>query len=107
MHQGKIRRGRIGVAGQNVEVARLVVRAHGLDAKSGVLRTLGYADSPAERAGVRSGDIIVGLGGKPVTGIDDLHRLLASDRIGAQSTIVVLRQADRLELGIVPEESKT
>ena len=107
IRHGKIRRGRIGVAGQNVSLARLVVRAHGLDAKSGVLVTGVDRDSPAERAGVRSGDIIVGLGGKPVTGIDDLHRLLASDRIGAQSTIVVLRQADRLELGIVPEESKT
>src|SRR5881409_3393688 len=107
IRHGKIRRGRIGVAGQNVSLARLVVRAHGLDAKSGVLVTGVDPDSPAERAGVRSGDIIVGLGGKPVTGIDDLHRLLASDRIGAQSTIVVLRQADRLELGIVAEESKT
>src|SRR6059036_81018 len=107
IRHGKIRRGRIGVAGQNVSLARLVVRAHGLDAKSGVLVTGVDRDSPAERAGVRSGDIIVGLGGKPVTGIDDLHRLLASDRIGAQSTIVVLRQADRLELGIVAEESKT
>ena len=107
IRHGKIRRGRIGVAGQNVSLARLVVRAHGLDAKSGVLVTGVDRGSPAERAGVRSGDIIVGLGGKPVTGIDDLHRLLASDRIGAQSTIVVLRQADRLELGIVAEESKT
>src|SRR5438046_3313484 len=107
IRHGKIRRSKIAVAGKDVSLARLVLRAHGLEAKSGVLVTGVDRDSPAERAGVRSGDIIVGLGGKPVTGIDDLHRLLASDRIGAQSTIVVLRQADRLELGIVPEESKT
>src|SRR5947208_10453321 len=107
IRHGKIRRGRIGVAGQNVSLARLVVRAHGLDAKSGVLVTGVDRGSPAERAGVRAGDIIGGLDGRPVAGISELHRLLASDRIGAQSTIVVLRQADRLELGIVPEESKT
>src|SRR6266702_3114345 len=107
IRQGKIRRGRIGVAGQNVSLARLVVRAHGLDAKSGVLVTGVDRDSPAERAGLRSGDIIVGLGGKPVTGIDDLHRLLVTERIGAHTTIAVLRDADRLELPIVPEESET
>src|SRR5437773_4633529 len=107
IRHGKIRRGRIGVAGQNVSLARLVVRAHGLDAKSGVLVTGVDRDSPAERAGVRSGDIIVGLGGKPVTGIDDLHRLLASDRIGIQTTVTVLRKAERLALPITPEDSKT
>src|SRR6266702_1703454 len=107
IRQGKIRRGRIGVAGQNVSLARLVVRAHGLDAKSGVLVTGVDRDSPAERAGLRSGDIIVGLGGKPVTGIDDLHRLLASDRIGIQTTVTVLRKAERLALPITPEDSKT
>src|SRR6266568_5505283 len=107
IRHGKIRRGRIGVAGQNVSLARLVVRAHGLDAKSGVLVTGVDRDSPAERAGVRSGVIIVGLGGKPVTGIDDLHRLLASDRIGIQTTVTVLRKAERLALPITPEDSKT
>src|SRR5213080_4134706 len=98
-----IRHGKIGVAGQNVSLARLVVRAHGLEAKSGVLVTGVDADSPAARAGVRPEDIIVGLDGKPVTGIDDLHRLLASDRIGAETTIVVLRKAEKLELPITPD----
>ncbi len=107
IRHGKIRRGKIGVAGQNVSLARLVVRAHGLEAKSGVLVTGVDADSPAARAGVRPEDIIVGLDGKPVTGIDDLHRLLASDRIGAATTIVLLRQAEKLELPITPAESTT
>jgi len=107
IRHGKIRRGKIGVAGQNVSLARLVVRAHGLEAKSGVLVTGVDANSPAARAGVRPEDIIVGLDGKPVTGIDDLHRLLASDRIGAASTIVVLRKAEKLDLPITPEETTT
>src|SRR5213080_3567604 len=105
IRHGKIRRGRIGVAGQHVPLLRLAVRAHGLEAKSGVLVTGVDADSPAARAGVRPEDIIVGLDGKPVTGIDDLHRLLASDRIGAETTIVVLRKAEKLELPITSVES--
>src|SRR5437762_14253764 len=105
IRHGKIRRGKIGVAGQNVSLARLVVRAHGLEAKSGVLVTGVDANSPAARAGVQPEDIIVGLDDKPVTGIDDLHRLPASDRIGAETTITVLRKAERLALPITPDDS--
>jgi len=105
IRHGKIRRGRIGVAGQNVPLLRLAQRAHGLDAKSGVLVTGVEPNSPAQRAGLTSGDIIVAFDGKPVAGIDDLHRLLVTERIGAPTTVVVLRKADKLELAIVPDES--
>src|SRR2546425_6920453 len=104
---GRIRRGRIGVAGQHLPLLRLAVRAHGLEAKSGVLVTGVEPDSPAARAGLTSGDIIIGFDGQAVSGIDDLHRLLVTERIGARTTIAVLRNADRLELPIVPEESET
>src|SRR5438132_1077700 len=104
---GKIRRGRIGVAGQNVPLLRLAQRALGTDTKSGVLVTGVEPDSPAARAGVKAGDIIIGFDGQTVSGIDDLHRLLVTERIGARTTIAVLRNADRLELPIVPEESET
>src|SRR2546425_1261841 len=106
IRHGKIRRGRIGVAGQNVPLLRLAQRALGIDAKSGVLVTGVEPDSPAARAGVTSGDIIIGFDGQTVSGIDDLHRLLVTERIGARTTIAVLRNADRLDLPIVPEESE-
>src|SRR2546429_3133788 len=107
IRHGKIRRGRIGVAGQNVPLLRLAQRALGTDTKSGVLVTGVEPDSPAASAGVRAGDIVIGFDGQTVSGIDDLHRLLATERIGARTTIAVLRNADRLELAIVPEESET
>jgi len=107
IRHGKIRRGRIGVAGQNVPLLRLAQRAHGLDAKSGVLVTGVEPNSPAQRAGLTSGDIIVAFDGKPVAGIDDLHQLLVTERIDAPTTVVVLRKADKLELAIVPDESAT
>src|SRR5207247_804540 len=78
IRHGKIRRGRIGVAGQNVPLLRLAQRALGSDAKSGVLVTGVEPDSPAGRAGVASGDIIIGFDGQTVSGIDDLHRLLVT-----------------------------
>ena len=107
MRHGRIRRGRLGVAGQHVPLLRLAQRALGVEAKSGVLVTGVEPDSPAARAGLAAGDIIVAFDGHGVSGIDDLHRLLVTERIGAPTTIVVLRRADRLELPIVPEESGT
>jgi S1-C subfamily serine protease len=107
IRHGKIRRGRIGVAGQNVPLLRLAQRALGVEAKSGVLVTGVEADSPAARAGLTPGDIIFAFDGQTVSGIDDLHRLLVTERIGERTTIAVLRNADRLEVPIVPEESNT
>jgi S1-C subfamily serine protease len=106
IRHGKIRRGRIGVAGQTVPLLRLAQRALGIDANSGVLVTGVEPDSPAARAGLASGDIIVEFAGSAVTGIDDLHRVLTADRIGVATTVVVLRGAERLELPITSVESR-
>src|SRR5689334_375050 len=105
IRHGKIRRGRIGVAGQHVPLLRLAQRAHGIGTKSGVLVTGVEPDGPAARAGLATGDIIVAFDGSAVTGVDDLHRLLTADRIGVPATIVVLRGAERLELPIASVES--
>ena len=105
IRHGKIRRGRIGVAGQTVPLLRLAQRALGIDAKSGVLVTGVEPDSPAARAGLASGDTIVEYQGSAVTGIDDLHRLLTADRIGVATSVVVLRGAERLQLPITSVES--
>lgn len=105
IRHGRIRRGRIGVAGQNVPLLRLARRAHGIDAKSGVLVTGLEPNSPAQRAGMKVGDIIFAFDGQPVAGIDDLHRLLGADRIGSPTVAVVLRGAERLELPIASVES--
>jgi S1-C subfamily serine protease len=107
IRHGKIRRGYIGVAGQHVPLLRLAQRAHGLGAKSGVLVTEVAPAGPAAQAGLKPGDVIVAFDGAAVTGIDDLHRLLVTERIGADTTIAVLRGAEKLELPIVPRESTT
>jgi len=105
IRNGKIRRGRIGVAGQTVPLLRLAQRALGIDAKSGVLVTGVEPESPAARAQLASGDIIVEFDGSAITGIDDLHRVLTAERIGVATRVVVLRGAERLELPITSVES--
>ncbi|MGH9259016.1 MAG: S1C family serine protease [Acidimicrobiales bacterium] len=104
--QGRVRRARIGVAAQNIALLRLAVRAHALGQRSGVLVTSVEPDSAAERAAIASGDIIVGLEGQSVVGVDDLHRFLGPERIDRPITITILRGADKLELRITPEEAR-
>jgi S1-C subfamily serine protease len=62
-------------------------------------------NSPAKRAGLRDGDIIVELERHAVAGVDDLHRVLADIRAGTSCSITVLRHTEKLELKIVPEEA--
>ena len=62
------------------------------------------ADSPAARAGLEEGDIIVAFGGVPVAGIDDLHLLLTDSRVGQAAEMIVLRRTEKLTLAIVPVE---
>jgi S1-C subfamily serine protease len=106
LRDGRIRRSFIGVSAQTVPVHRRVVRFYDLAKESGALVLSVEENSPAKRAGLRDGDIIVALEGKPVAGVDDLHRLLADIRAGASCSITVLRHTEKIELKIVPEEAR-
>ena len=105
IRDGKIRRGYLGVGGQNVPIPRRMVRAHHLPVETGVLVVTVEHGSPAMQAGLAKGDLIVRYGQDPVTGIDDLHRLLIDEGVGVPSSLTVLRASDLLTLDIVPAES--
>jgi len=63
-------------------------------------------NSPAYLSGLQTGDIIISLDDNPVTGVDDIHRLLTRDVIGKRIQIVVLRDwTNRSEFYIVPAEN--
>jgi S1-C subfamily serine protease len=61
--------------------------------------------TPAWQAGLQEGDVIVALDGKPVTGVDDLHRLLTDERVGRKVSVTVLRNGRKGEIDIVPVEA--
>ena len=107
IRDGKIRRSYIGVAGQNVPLHRRVVRFHRLPVEQGVLVVSVEGKSPAEKAGLREGDLIVGYATQPVSGIDDLHRLLTDERLGVRSQVTILRGTEKQLVWIVPEESRS
>jgi S1-C subfamily serine protease len=106
MRDGRIRRSRIGVAGQQTTVPRALARANQMVVGSGVLVVSIEDGSPASRGGLLKGDVILGFGGTAVSGIDDLHRLLTDERIGTPTPLVVLRNGERRELAVVPTDSE-
>lgn len=102
---GKIRRSYIGVGGQNVPIHRRLVRHFQLPAPSGVLVISVAPGGPAERAGLREGDVVVEFKGQPIPSIDALHKLLTGDQIDVESDLTIVRRTEKLMLQVRPAES--
>ena len=105
MREGRVRRAHLGVGGQDIVIARRIVRHFALAHETGVRISAVEKDSPAAAAGLQVGDVIVAFGEAAVTGVDDLHRLLSGGRIGDGVDVVVLRRDQRLSIRVTPRES--
>jgi len=106
LRDGRIRRSYIGVSAQTVPIHRRLVRYYDLPQETGVVVLGTEPNSPAQRAGLRDGDVIVALDGQALAGVDDLHRGLSDVRAGARSELTVLRGTERLRIAIMPEEAR-
>jgi len=104
LRHGRVRRGYIGVAGQNTLLPRRVVRYFDLAIESGVRVMSVEAGSPARDADLAEGDVIVAWDGKPVSSIDELHRLLTEAYLHTTVEVVVLRRTQKLTRTIKPVE---
>jgi S1-C subfamily serine protease len=102
IHEGRIRRAYLGVAGQSVPLHRRVVRFHNLPHESGVFVVSVEPDSPAARAGLRDGDLVIAYGDKPVAGIDDLHKLLTEEQAGVGASLTIIRNLEKKVLTVEP-----
>jgi S1-C subfamily serine protease len=105
IHEGRIRRSYLGLAGQTVPLLRRVTRAHTLPQESAILVVSVEPRSPAADAGLRDGDLIVGFDALAVEGVDALHRLLTADRVGVRTNLTVLRGVEKIALTIVPSDA--
>jgi S1-C subfamily serine protease len=104
IRDGRIRRGYLGIAGQNVPLTRRVARVMNLPAASGVLVTSVEPGSPAELAGVRPRDVIVAFGERAIGTVDHLHHALTDGGIGVPEWLTVLRPTEMKRIEIVPAE---
>lgn len=106
IRDGKISRSFIGLAGQNVPLPRRIVRYYNLPVESGILVVSFEKNSPARKAGMLEGDVIISFDDQPISGIDDLHKLLTDERVGARTPLVVIRRTEKITLDVVPEEAR-
>src|SRR5213082_1046375 len=107
IRDGKIRRSYIGVAGQNVPLHRRVIRFYDLPLETGVLVVSIEKNSPAERTGLREGDLIVGFNDQPIGSVHDLHKILVGEQIGVGAALTIIPHTEKLELPILPVESQS
>jgi len=105
IRDGKIRRSYIGVAGQNVPLHRRIVRFYNLPLETGVLVVSVEKDSPAQRAGLREGDLIIAFNEQPIGSIHELHKMLMGEQIGVEANLLLIRHTEKLVLAITPAES--
>ncbi len=102
---GKVKRSFIGVGGQDVRLPRRVARQLADSAESGVMVAAVEPGSPADKAGLVEGDVIIAFDGKPVRGIDDLHRILTEELVGTRCTLTVVRENQSRAIDLTPRES--
>lgn len=105
--EGRVRRSYVGIAGQTSSIHPRLRRHYKLTQDRGVLVVGVEPGSPARLAGLREGDMIIAFKGHPIAGIDDLLRKLVGSEVGVASTLTVLRQTEKLEISIVPQELLT
>jgi serine protease Do len=102
MRDGRVRRAWIGIAGGARPLPPRVATALGRDRAIEVVEVI--EGSPADHAGLRAEDLIVGVDGLPVRGVDDLQRLMTEERIGARCALDVVREGTARTLELVPRE---
>jgi len=102
---GRVRRAWLGIHGQSAPIHPRIGRHLGLKQNQGVLVLNVESGSPAAKAGLREGDIMIRFKGRSLAGIDELQRQLAGPEIGAESTVEIVRHSFRLELTITPAEA--
>ena len=101
---GRIRRGHLGIAGQDSAIYEPLARRHKLTQRTGVRVHEVVEGSPAEEAGVRPGDLLIWFNHDTVASVHDLQRLLVGEGIERRARLTVLRDGGLEHLWVTPRE---
>ena len=104
LRHGRVCRAFIGIGAQTLPISRRMARPLGIDSGLAAMVTTVEPDGPSAKGGLRVRDIIVGLDGVPVTGADDLIRLLGGERIGRVTEIAIVSAGRLRSVSVTPIE---
>ncbi len=104
---GRVRRAWLGIGGEEVLLTALVVERHGLTTRRGVAVRSVDPRSPAAKAGIQPRDILIGVGGRRISSVADLHRTLGGEAIGADLRVDILRDGAKMSLPVRPVEVRS
>jgi len=103
--EGKVIRGWLGVTIQDMTPE--LAEKFGLRTTAGALVSEVFKDSPAQKAGIRRGDVITSYNGKTVTSVSSLRNMVAQSKVGSEVEITVVRNSKYNKLRIVVDELPT
>jgi S1-C subfamily serine protease len=106
MRDGRVKRARLGLAGQTITLQKRLVRGLERLSQNAVMVSEVMADSAAAHAGLASGDVLLTFDGHELSGVDDLHRLLTSERAGKSVAITLVRGAHIQSVTIIPQSEQ-
>ncbi len=104
IRDGRVRRAYLGIAGQTIQLTRRQMERYRLVAQGAVLITSVEPNSPASRARLAPRDLVVAIGGAPVSSVDDLHRLLGEETIGREIEVSYFRGGEPQRMTVTPVE---
>jgi S1-C subfamily serine protease len=103
MRDGRVIRGYLGLAGQTVPFPKAAAARYGIAVPAGVQIVQIVPGGPAEKAGLRAGDVILSVDGKDAPSVDAIHRILDRNSIGREAQLRVLRRGEVKGARITPE----
>lgn len=102
LQHGRVKRSILGLGANTIQLHRRLVRFHKLKSDSAVVVVMAEENGPAKTAGLQEGDVIVQFDETPISGVDDLHRVLTEERVGMISKLDIIRRTEKKSLTIIP-----
>ncbi|MFZ4808444.1 MAG: S1C family serine protease [Hyphomicrobiaceae bacterium] len=107
LQHGRVRRARLGIAAEQTPLPSRLRDLAGVSQTTAVRIVEVQTDSPAAKARLQAGDIVLTIHGEAVTGVDDIARLLNHAWIGRTASAEILRSGVRMSVSLTPDERAT